>query len=117
MNITESRKLYVEKVIESIPSHINPVDYLVDALGISKVSVYRRLKCILPFTYDEIIILSTKLSFSLDAIVYADNNEEKAIFSFKNNEHDHLHDYFKEILILFYSSSRCTEAKNQRPDY
>ncbi len=102
MNIQKSRELYVKKVVESIPPNIKPTNYLMDVLDISKVSAYRRLKCILPFTYDEMIVLSKELDFSLDDIIHADLNEEKAIFSYYKYDYENIHEFFVRMLNNIY---------------
>lgn len=59
-------KILLEKILKFIPSHIKPVNYLMEKLGLSKDSVYRRLKQEIGFTYEEAVILSRDLKFSLD---------------------------------------------------
>jgi len=114
MNVIEVRDLYVKKVIEAIPSHINPVDYLVDVLKISRVSVYRRLKSTLPFTYDEIMILSATLRISLDDIMCSNVAEDKAIFSFQQYEDNQLQDYFLKILKNFQNNLKEQDKYQSR---
>ncbi len=62
-------KLLIEKILENIPSHIKPVDYLMEVLGMSRNAVYRRLKHEKSFSFNEIVKLSSLLGFSLDEIV------------------------------------------------
>ena len=52
-----------------IPSNIKLVPYLMDKLQLSKESVYRRIKGDVPFTFDEMSLLSTELEFSLDEVL------------------------------------------------
>jgi hypothetical protein len=63
------RNIIIQKILESIPSHAKLVNYLMQALNISRESVYRRMKGDIPFTIEEIIKLSKKLNFSLDELV------------------------------------------------
>lgn len=104
MDIKKSRELFVKKVVETIPSHIKPVDYLMETLDISRVSVYRRLNGELPFSYDEVIILSEKLGFSLDDILYTNTNEEKGIFLFQHYRDTNPQEYFLEVLKSIYQN-------------
>jgi len=78
-NNIKVREMYVRKILEAIPSYINPVDYLTDILKISRVSVYRRIKCKVPFTFDEIIALSSELNFPIEEIIPSKN---KATFTY-----------------------------------
>lgn len=67
-------KILVGKILENIPDKINPVDYLMDVLALSRDSVYRRLNGKKSFTYHEIAKLSSLLDFSVDEILYIKNN-------------------------------------------
>ncbi|MDR1717691.1 MAG: hypothetical protein LBS20_17800 [Prevotella sp.] len=113
MNINDSREILVKKIIECIPPHIKPVDYLMNELDISRVSVYRRLKCILPFTYDEIAALSVKLGLSLDNIIYNTDNR-KAIFSFQQYNKMDSQYYFSEVLKKFSQNLKEQNKANRR---
>lgn len=97
------REVFVNKVLRAIPPHIKPVDYLMDILDLSRISVYRRINGILPFTYDEIVILSSKLNISLDDIIYS-NMDSKAIFSFRGLGNSSPEDYFYGILKKYYDN-------------
>ncbi|MDU1892768.1 MAG: helix-turn-helix domain-containing protein [Dysgonomonas sp.] len=63
------------KILERIPSDIRPSDYLAEVLNLSKESIYRRLKGIIPFTFEEILKLSTVLDFSMDELLKGEKNE------------------------------------------
>jgi hypothetical protein len=73
-------KLLIDKIFEKLPSGINPVDYLMEVLHISRKSVYRRKKGELPFSFEEIVILSKELDLSIDELI-AKGNENQAIFT------------------------------------
>ncbi|MDR0748572.1 MAG: hypothetical protein LBF62_03240 [Tannerellaceae bacterium] len=75
-------KLLIDKIFEKLPSDVNPVDYLMNVLHISRKSIYRRKKGELPFSFDEIVILSKELDFSIDELIAIDN-ENQAIFTHK----------------------------------
>lgn len=80
----ELDKLLIDKIFEKIPLDINPVEYLMDVLQISRKSVYRRKNGELPFSFEEIVILSEKLDFSIDELV-AKSNENQAVFMHKTD--------------------------------
>lgn len=114
MDVKRSRELYVKKVIKSIPSHIKPVDYLMEALSISRVSVYRRLKCLLPFSYDEMVILSAKLGFSVDDIMHTNINDERNIFSLQQYDEKDLQEIFLSALTDIYDNCKGQEKDNNK---
>lgn len=73
--------ILVDKILESIPDKINPVDYLMEELNLSRDSVYRRINSKKSFTYHEIAKLSSILNISLDEILYIHNNDFSEEFS------------------------------------
>ncbi|MDR3142061.1 MAG: hypothetical protein LBU37_10100 [Tannerellaceae bacterium] len=77
-------KLLIDKIFEKLPSDVNPVDYLMEVLHISRKSVYRRKKGELPFSFEEIVVLSKELEFSIDELI-AKGNENQAIFTHKTD--------------------------------
>lgn len=114
MDTIKSRELYIQKIIEVVPPHIKPVNFLMETLGISRVSAYRRLNCQLPFTYDEIIILSSKLEFSLDEILHTNKDKEKGIFIFQHYEGTNPQRYFLEIMKSIYQNLREQNRADNR---
>jgi len=114
MDIRKSRGLYIKRILECIPPHIKPVDYLMELLGISRVSVYRRLKCDLPFNSDEMMILSSTLGFSLDNIVHENNENERPVFSFHIYGDEHPADYFLKILHTLHENLKVQEKSHTR---
>jgi len=72
--IERSNDMLIAKIEGSIPSNIKLVNYLMDSLSLGREAVYRRLRNQVPFTFGEIIKLSSNLGFSLDEIVYQDKN-------------------------------------------
>lgn len=103
MDHKKTREIYVSKLVESIPAHIKPVDYLMDVLNISRISAYRRLNCVVPFTYDEIMALSLKLDISLDEIIHS-NASDKAVFSFQNFSEPDPERFYYTLLDNYYRS-------------
>jgi len=64
----EANQKIVAIINKCIPYNIKLVPYLMDNLQLSKESVYRRIKGDVPFTFDEVLLLSSELEFSLDDI-------------------------------------------------
>jgi len=108
----ELDKLLIDKIFEKIPSDVNPVEYLMDVLHLSRKSVYRRKKGELPFSFEEIVTLSEKLDFSIDELV-AKTNENQAMFSHKTDALFDPEDTFTLMLkkyLNFYK--KAAEAKH-----
>ncbi|WP_029905616.1 hypothetical protein [Prevotella sp. 10(H)] len=108
MSYHNLREVYIKKLLAAIPANIKPVDYLMDILNISRESVYRRIKCKVPFTYDEMIELSLKLGLSLDEITPLANSN-KAIFSHQEYMEDPSHLFLK--VLKEHSESISKEVK------
>jgi hypothetical protein len=66
------RSIIATKVLSNIPLHVKPIDYLMDTLGISRESVYRRIRGDISFTLDEMAKLSVDLGFSIDELIIKD---------------------------------------------
>jgi len=121
---TELNRIVILKILESIPKQFKPVNYLMDSLGLSQISVYRRLKGEIPFTFEEIYKLSLDLDFSLDEIT--DSRREgrvfidmttNAAFDSSNAFLEMLEQYYyKDTLLLKENSnSKSTHAQNRVP--
>jgi hypothetical protein len=77
MNKKLNELLNVE-ILRKVPQKLKPIEYLVDKLSISKESAYRRMRGEIPFSFEEIAILSLDLGFSVDEVI--GNNREDRIF-------------------------------------
>lgn len=93
------------KIIDRISPDLKAPEYLAEALNLSKESVYRRLKGIIPFTFEEILLLSGKLDFSMDELLKGDKNEQ-VFFNLQNNT---LVDVDESFLNIFRHYSRNIE--------
>lgn len=71
-------EIIVNTVLKNIPKNIKPVTYLMELLGLSKESAYRRIRKDIPFSTDELTKLALTLNFSLDEIV--EGNKRERIF-------------------------------------
>jgi len=66
------RSLIATKILSNIPPRVKLVDYLMEALNISRESVYRRIRGDISFTLEEIAKLSVDLKFSVDELIIKD---------------------------------------------
>lgn len=66
-------ELILSKISTLLPSYIKISDFLMDALEIGREASYRRIRNEVPFSLDEIAILSSKLNFSIDEIIGGNN--------------------------------------------
>jgi hypothetical protein len=104
---TNLNEILIPTVLESIPTSIKPVAFLMDTLQLSRESVYRRIRGEIPFSIGEVAQLSLALGFSLDELM-GGSRKGRAFFdllSGKNAEspeafltmlqkyHDHIENY------------------------
>lgn len=80
------KTIVINKILELIPPYIKPVDYLSEVLDISRESAYRRLNGKMSFYFEELIILSEALEFSIDELVALKTDNNKVIIDFKINK-------------------------------
>jgi DNA-directed RNA polymerase subunit F len=80
------KTIVIDKILELIPSHIKPVDYLSEVLDISRESAYRRLRGKMSFYFEELITLSELLGFSLDELVALKPDNTKVLIDIKINK-------------------------------
>ena len=66
------RSIIANKILSNIPPRVKPIDYLMEALNISRESVYRRIRGDISFTLEEIAKLSVELEFSIDELIIKD---------------------------------------------
>lgn len=105
--------ILVEKILESIPEKINPVDYLMEELNLGRDSVYRRINCKKSFTYHEIAKLSSVLNFSVDEVLYIQNSDYSKEFlkSSETNIETSIYLMLKHFLTL---SENYIKASNDK---
>lgn len=71
------KKKIVDTILAKVPIYLNPVDFLHEVLGISKESIYRRIKGEVSFTLEDLVKICSTLSISLDEIIYT--NQDKGL--------------------------------------
>jgi len=62
-------EILTETILNYIPKNVKPFKYLMDTLDIGRESTYRRIRGNIPFTFEEVVKLSSKLNFSIDEII------------------------------------------------
>lgn len=92
----------VNSILNSIPDNMKPVEYIMRVLNISKGSAYRRLKGMLPFTYDEIAILAREMDFSVDEVIHS-GSREKYIIEFGDYSNDDTSTIILKVLTGYYN--------------
>ena len=91
------KQILIKRILDNIPSHFKPIDFLMDILDLSRESVYRRLKGSIDFTFSESIKLGQELNFSLDEL-YTEYDLQLASFEYQKNRISSPEKYSIEIL-------------------
>jgi len=113
MNDYEDIRLNITRqIIKNIPPKMKPTEYLMETLHLSRVSVYRRLKGIIPFSYDEVALLAKKLNFSVDAEIHR-NSRDKYIIDYGNYFTDDAQTVILKVLNKHYTMW-LTEQKMEK---
>jgi hypothetical protein len=94
-------ELLTTKILEGVPENIKSIEYLMDVLNIGKESAYRRMRGEIPFTFDEVAVLSMKLGFSIDEIIGKDM-EERIFFDLQVNSSSKSDESFLAMLEEYY---------------
>ncbi|WP_029906464.1 helix-turn-helix domain-containing protein [Prevotella sp. 10(H)] len=92
----------IDKIIKNTPENATATKYIMEILGISRVSAYRRMKGLIPFTYEEIILLAREMDFSLDEEIELDSRR-KYIIEFGNYFYDEVSDIIFKALHRYYT--------------
>ena len=66
---TNIQDIVIKKIRENIPEGINLTNYLSDLLNIGRESVYRRIRGEINFTFEEVVIISQNMGFSIDNLI------------------------------------------------
>lgn len=69
----------VATVRNSLPDNESIVSFLSGLFGWNKEAIYRRLRCEIAFTYQDMVIMAGKLNFSIDNIIRA-NQSRHVVF-------------------------------------
>ncbi|WP_029903312.1 helix-turn-helix domain-containing protein [Prevotella sp. 10(H)] len=109
----EIRNAIISKIRDCAPAHINLTDYVQGILGLSRVSVFRRLKGEISFTYEEIVILAKEMNFSVDELIYL-NSKNKHLFEMNGHVEDNMESIILKTLQLHYEELEEEKSANQR---
>jgi hypothetical protein len=74
MNTNQSKSL-TKLLANRMPMGVKVKDYLVEKLRLSQVTVYRRMRGEIPFSFEEIAEISLDLDFSVDELIMNYNRE------------------------------------------
>ncbi|GAB6011886.1 helix-turn-helix domain-containing protein [Viscerimonas tarda] len=77
----------VSKILNSIPSNIKPINYLMDMLDMGRESAYRRMRGEISFNIEEIAKLSVELGFSIDELL-KESKGNHVLFDLPIDRHD-----------------------------
>jgi len=75
-----TRDILIKTIRENIPAGVNLTTYLSDILNIGRESAYRRIRGEINFTFEEVVILSQDLGFSIDNTIGM-RRDENALFN------------------------------------
>lgn len=75
MSSTDFQLAFVQLLSQQLPKNTKAADQIASDLNISAASAYRKLKATSPFSLDEVALLSTKYSISLDEAMFSDPNQ------------------------------------------
>src|SRR5687767_12934121 len=90
---------FMQKVKDALPPNISIVEELVDLLGISQDSAYRRLRGETFLSIEEITLICSRYKISFDTFIQSSQNETvNFIYRSLKNSQDSYHDYLKRIL-------------------
>jgi len=93
-------KLLIADILSKIPENKKPVHYLMDLLGLSIESAYRRIRGEIPFTFNEITKLSLSLGFSVDKLINKDKSDN-AYFDMMVDKDAERSEVFYQILVQY----------------
>jgi hypothetical protein len=100
----------ITKILDSIPPHIKPINYLMDMLDIGRESAYRRVRGEIPFTFEEISKLSLELGFSVDEVI--SKNKINRTFLDLLTSHSSPDEAFLQMLRNYYGFIEHIEKKD-----
>ena len=82
---SELNKKLIVTILKHISENKKPVNYLVNALSISRESAYRRIRGDIPFTVQELVTLVADLGFSID-VIFEQEKQNRSFYDYSRNE-------------------------------
>ncbi|MDR0866325.1 MAG: hypothetical protein LBO74_15550 [Candidatus Symbiothrix sp.] len=98
-------------ILEKISKSVKPVAFLMEILQISRESAYRRIRGEIPFSVDELALLSRELKFSIDEIV-VDNKSNHTFFDLSLIKTSGSSNEFSSLLQRYYTHLKSMLEKN-----
>ena len=120
---TNSNNLLIDKIKDLLPPHIKLPEFLVNTLGISRQSAYRKINGEMTFSFEQVSLLSRELGFSMDEIAGL-QNEDLSLFGLSKNipptpqvTFENMLERYYEILVKRYKNknSGVIVAMNRLP--
>jgi len=109
----KQNELLSEKILESIPENIKPIEFLTELLNIGKESAYRRMRSEIPFTFEEITKLALELDFSVDEII-GKNKEERIFLDLQVNSSSSHEESFLATIQEYYKYTELISNANDK---
>lgn len=108
-----------EEIVSAIRSYLPPneniVSFLTNLFFWGKESTYRRLRCEIPFTYEEITMIASKLDFSIDNIISL-RNKDRVFFDYRlyevGNAEDLYFEKMQQLTQFFVDVCKSDRSKN-----
>ncbi|WP_128331748.1 hypothetical protein [Apibacter sp. HY039] len=91
----------INTIKEFIPVNINAADFLSEILDMGKESAYRRLRGEINFSFNEVVLLSSRLGFSLDHLVRNEPNKNALYELDMLSGHEDLFDVYQQRVEFF----------------
>lgn len=107
------RKDIIDKIVSNIPNNMKPTEFIMRTLNISKGSAYRRLNAMLPFSYDEIVLLANKMNFSVDEVICS-TSKKKFIFEYDGYFINNIINFILKTLSTFYDKMLMEQKMKKR---
>jgi len=95
-------EILTETILSYIPKNVKPFKYLMEALDIGRESTYRRIRGNIPFTFEEIVKLSSKLNFSIDEIIEKNIKNVKEVSDYQQKARFTAERYFYITHLSYY---------------
>jgi len=111
--IKNLNEILTETILNYIPKNVKPFRYLMKTLDIGRESTYRRIRGNIPFTFEEVVKLSSKLNFSIDEIINKNKNFDKEVLNFQQNGGFSAEQFFYTNHLNYYKTLQLiTSARN-----
>lgn len=109
-----------DEIVDAIRTHLHPdeniVAYLMSLLSLGRESIYRRLRSEIPFTFEEVSILSSNMGFSIDSLLKLKKTERVLYYVDLNEQIVSEKVYYEKLLQytqFFAETRKCKSVKRR----